>query len=141
MKRIWYSVLIFLSIGVLAVGIFTTRNHLWTQSNAVKVFYDGEQASDSTVYVSVDEDLLVWVKNGDTKLGVYCILFRDRRVGKPYRMELLTALPWSYLVRNYPLENIVDIGTEKSYPYAETRFEEDRVTFSLEENKKFEIKF
>lgn len=56
-------------------------------------------------------------------------------------MELLTALPWSYLIRNYPLENIVDIGTEKSYPYAKKTFTENQVIFSLENDKTFEIKF
>lgn len=121
--------------------IAATRKHLWTQTNSVRVLYNDEEASNSTVYTSVDGDLMVWVKKGDEKLGVYCILFRDKRVGKPYPNELLAALPFSYYVRNYPMENIVDIGTEKSYPYATIKFEENRLAFSLEKGKTFEVIF
>ncbi len=141
MKRHLYLICILLIVGVSIVGIASTRKHLWTQTSSVTVFYNGEEASNSTTYISADGDILLWAKKGDEQLGVYCILFRDRRIGKPYPMELLTALPWSYLIRNYPLENIVDIGTEKSYPYATKTFTEKQVVFSLEKDKTFEIKF
>ena len=84
---------------------------------------------------------MVWVAKGDEKLGVYFILFKDKRVGKPYPNELLAALPWSYLIRNYPMENIIDMGTEKSYPYATITFNEHQVIFSPENNKTYEIDF
>jgi hypothetical protein len=141
MKRRLYLILILLTIGVLIIGIGSTRNHWWTQTNSVKVFYNGEEASNSTTYISTDGDILIWAKKGDEKLGVYCILFRDKRIGKPYPMELLAALPWTYLIRNYPFENIVDKGTEKFHPYAKKTFTENQVNFSLEKYKTFEIKF
>ncbi|HXG86459.1 MAG TPA: hypothetical protein VNI84_20740 [Pyrinomonadaceae bacterium] len=78
MKRRLYLILNLLTIGVLIIGIGSTRNHWWTQTNSVKVLYNGEEASNSTTYISTDGDILIWAKKGDEKLGVYCILFRDK---------------------------------------------------------------
>ncbi|MDQ6788431.1 MAG: hypothetical protein M3033_16630 [Acidobacteriota bacterium] len=141
MKRHWYLIVVLSIVGVLMIGFALIRNHLWMQTNSVKVFYNSEAASNSTVYVSVDGDLMVWAKKGDEKLGVYCILFKERRIGDPYPTELLTPLPSSFLIRNYPLKDVVDIGTEKSFPYAKKTFEENQVIFSLEKGKTFEVDF
>jgi hypothetical protein len=141
MKRHWYLILILSIVGVLVLCVAATRKHLWIQTNSVRVIYNGEEASNSTVYTSVDGDLMVWVKKGDEKLGVYCILFKDERIGSPYSMELLAGLPWSYLTRNYPLENIVDMGTEKAYPYAKKTFSEHQVIYTLEKGRTYQIDF
>jgi hypothetical protein len=134
MKRHWYLILILLVVGSVIFASTLIKNHVWIQTNSVKVFYDGEEATNSRTYISSDGDLMAWVQKGDEKLGVYVISFKRKRIGTPYPSELLAAFPWGYFIRSYPMNDLVDIGTEKSYPYAHIAFgeDEDKVVFSFD---------
>jgi hypothetical protein len=141
MKRYWFLVVIFV-LGAITICTFAaTREHWWIKTNDVLVYYNGQLANESTVYKSTDGDLLIWAKKGEEKLGVYVVLLKDSRVGKPYPNELLLDLGFCYYIRNYPDPKIVQFGTEKSYPYAQIAFSKNSLVFVLEDNTKFEINF
>lgn len=129
MKRNWYFILILSITAIVVFGIAATRKHLWKQTNNVKAFYNGEEATNSTVYTSVDGDLLIWIKKGNENFGSYTILKKEQIVGLTSPNEFISFY-WCYFVWTYPIP-VSPIGTQAAYLTARVKFEEQSVTFTV----------